>query len=272
MFSVARRSALGFQNRISACTTRKFSVQYHYASNINDAKLSLYGAKYSQPTRSVLLLLKELNIPFQLFVTDPLKGDTRTPEFRKINPDGKIPCLRVSSASNPDESFVLGESSAILQYICNTYALNNYYPLNPVERAQVDFWLAWHHSNSRVCTTKILLPAIFKSDKSEELIAGGQRSLAKSLKLMDTHLASTKQQFLASDNMITIADLLILPELDQHLPDGYDMMNNYASYPYIQQWIKNCANALPISYETNYNEVKHFAENFKNKNKNKKSD
>ena len=190
-----------------AFSRRLFSIQYHHDPTINKQMITVYGAKYSQPSRSILLLLNELMHPYELIVVDPIKGDTRTPEFRKINPTGLVPCVKVSKGN--DRSFVLAECSAILQYICNSYSLHNYYPCEPVERSLVDFWLSWHHHNSRSATLKILLPYVFKNAIPEE----GVKVFKKSIKFIESHLEKNNLKFLSSNNHITIADLLILPEL-----------------------------------------------------------
>ena len=189
---------------------RFMSIQYHHDANINNQSITLYGAKYSQPSRSILLLLNELKHPYEFILVDPIKGETRTPDFRKLNPTGLVPCVKIT---RNNESFVLSESAAILQYICNCYNLHNYYPCEPKERSSVDFWLSWHHHNTRNSTMKILLPYVFKNSIPEDAVKG----FKKSLKFMEAHLEKNNTKFLSSNNHITIADLLVLPELGKDL-------------------------------------------------------
>ena len=55
----------------------------------------------------VRLLLTQLGIPCDIVEVDILKGESRTPEFLKINPNGRTPVL-------DDNGFILAESNAIL--------------------------------------------------------------------------------------------------------------------------------------------------------------
>ncbi|HEY3644010.1 MAG TPA: glutathione S-transferase N-terminal domain-containing protein, partial [Gammaproteobacteria bacterium] len=59
----------------------------------------------------VRLLLTQLDEPFEWIETSTLKKQTRTPEFLKLNPNGKIPLLQL------DDGRLLPESDAILCYL-----------------------------------------------------------------------------------------------------------------------------------------------------------
>jgi glutathione S-transferase len=56
------------------------------------------------------------------------------------------------------KSLALGESGAVMQYLSEAYgsAAPEFYPGDPIKRARINFWLHWHHDNSRLATTKIL--------------------------------------------------------------------------------------------------------------------
>ena len=56
-----------------------------------------------------------LKIPYEFHLVDALKGETNKAPFLKINPAGLVPCIQ-------DEHGVLGESGAILQYLCESKA------------------------------------------------------------------------------------------------------------------------------------------------------
>src|SRR5438094_10176928 len=73
--------------------------------------LTLYDYLPSGNGYKVRLLLSQLGIRFRLVETDILKGETRTPEFRAINPNGRIPVLELEDGRR------LAESDAILFYL-----------------------------------------------------------------------------------------------------------------------------------------------------------
>jgi len=68
---------------------------------------------YYHPTPNpmkVALFLAEAELPFTLAPIDTLKGEQHTPEFRKINPNGKLPAI-------DDDGKIVFDSNAILLYL-----------------------------------------------------------------------------------------------------------------------------------------------------------
>jgi glutathione S-transferase len=64
--------------------------------------MKLYNVAYSGNSYKVRLLLAQLGIPCEIVEVDILKGESRTPEFLKINPNGRTPVLDDGSSSpNP---------------------------------------------------------------------------------------------------------------------------------------------------------------------------
>ena len=53
----------------------------------------LYEMADSGNCYKVRLLLHQLNIPYQRHPTNILQGASRTPEFLRLNPNGRVPLL-----------------------------------------------------------------------------------------------------------------------------------------------------------------------------------
>jgi glutathione S-transferase len=70
---------------------------------------------HSQPIRAIKTVLLMGNIPHTEHNLSLWDGDTRKEEFLKIYPHGKIPLITQGD-------FKLGESNAILKYLCDTYS------------------------------------------------------------------------------------------------------------------------------------------------------
>jgi GST-like protein len=66
--------------------------------------------------KKVTLMLEECGLPYEVKHINISKGDQDTPEFRKINPNGKIPAL-VDSDGPDGQPITLFESGAILIYL-----------------------------------------------------------------------------------------------------------------------------------------------------------
>src|SRR5438552_8683141 len=93
--------------------------------------MTLYDYLPSGNGYKVRLLLSQLGIPFTLIEKDIAKGETRTPEFLALNPNGRIPVLEL------DDGRQLSESDAILFYLAEGT------PLLPGERFERGAALRW---------------------------------------------------------------------------------------------------------------------------------
>ena len=79
----------------------------------------------------VALYLEETGLPYQLAPVDPLMGEQHTPDYRAINPNGKVPAIE-------DDGVRVFDSSAILLYLSEkTGQLAG----APEERAEMLSWM-----------------------------------------------------------------------------------------------------------------------------------
>ncbi|MFS2124625.1 glutathione S-transferase family protein [Pseudomonas sp. Pseusp97] len=98
----------------------------HFASTANGFK--------------VLIMLEALGVPFQLQRVNLSQGEQHRPDFARLTPFQKIPVL-----VEHQQSLVLPESGAILQYLAETHG--RFLPSSGPERYQVLQWLAWQISS-----------------------------------------------------------------------------------------------------------------------------
>ena len=97
--------------------------------------IRLYGTAQTRTFRP-LWMLEELGVPYELVKTDFAKGDTRTPEFLKINPNGHVPAL-------VDGDLTLFESMAINLYLAQRYGQGKLWPDSEHDRARTVQWSFW---------------------------------------------------------------------------------------------------------------------------------
>src|SRR5262245_27813941 len=96
--------------------------------------IRLYGPSQTRAFR-VLWLLEELGVPYE-HVRGGNPAELRSPEFLKLNPNGRVPVL-------VDGDVVLFESLAINLYLAERYGAESLWPKTPGERAQAVQWSFW---------------------------------------------------------------------------------------------------------------------------------
>jgi glutathione S-transferase len=93
---------------------------------------TLYNMQTSGNCYKLRLVMAQLDIPFRLHDIDILKGESHTPQFLAINPNGKVPTL-VLDGGRP-----ITESGAALWYLADGTGL---LPSDPYDRAQALQWM-----------------------------------------------------------------------------------------------------------------------------------
>ncbi|KAI7815122.1 glutathione S-transferase, partial [Rhyzopertha dominica] len=96
--------------------------------------IDLYSFPPSPPCRAVLLLAKAIGLKLNVKTVNVMAGETRTPEFIKLNPQHTIPTL-------DDNGFVLWESRAIMEYLTQQYGDGKYFSNDPKEAARINQFL-----------------------------------------------------------------------------------------------------------------------------------
>ena len=96
--------------------------------------LRLYGSAKSRSVR-VLWMLGELGLPYEQKDWLPRAPETRTPEYRALNPNGRVPTI-------DDDGFILSESMAINCYLAKKHK-SPLYPADPKNEALVLQWSLW---------------------------------------------------------------------------------------------------------------------------------
>lgn len=161
--------------------------------------LKIWGRRNSSNVQKVMWLVGELEIPHeQIDVGGPF-GKLDSPEFRRLNPHGKIPVLE-------DGDLVIWESHAILRYLAASYGADRFWPVDPVERAAVDEWIEWAQTTllrnfSDVFWGFYRTP---EAGRDPAFITGALERLNRDFELLDGYLAG--RSFLLG-NHLSLADI-----------------------------------------------------------------
>jgi len=99
--------------------------------------LTVLGRATSSNVQALMWGLAELGVPVNRVDKGENFGGLHTPEFRALNPHGKIPVLLV------EDGTAIFETAAILRYLANRFGDNTFWPADAMARARVDMWAEW---------------------------------------------------------------------------------------------------------------------------------
>lgn len=171
----------------------------------------------------VRLLLTQLNIPFERIEMNILKGETRTPEFLKKNPNGRIPILEIQP------NVYLSESNAILFYLSEG---TDFFPQDSYQRAKVMQWLFFeqYSHEPNIATVRFWITELEKEEEYKAKIEQKRKLGYAALDVMEKHLAS--HHFFVGEKY-SIADIGLFAYTHVAEEGGFDL----SRFPAIQAWI-----------------------------------
>ena len=184
--------------------------------------MKLYNVAYSGNSYKVRLLLAQLGIPCDIIEVDILKGESRTAEFLKINPNGRTPVL-------DDDGFILAESNAILAYLARG---TKYLPDDRKKFGQVFQWLFFEQYSYEpfIATSRFWLQHRPDSPEKTALLASKRDGGWAALKILEDHLQT--HDFFVGD--YSIADIALFAYTHVADEGGFPL----AEFPKIRGWLK----------------------------------
>jgi glutathione S-transferase len=171
--------------------------------------MRLYYHPLSSNSRRALLTAYHIGLDLELVPVDLSSGEHKTPDYLRLNPNGRIPTL-------VDGRFELWESHAIMQYLADRSPEQDIYPRDVAARADVNRWLFWSACHFAPAAALIIRERVSKkilggSDPPDPLeIARGEALLPQAALVLDRRLAG--KQWIAQDRL-TLADFAIAAPL-----------------------------------------------------------
>lgn len=163
--------------------------------------IKVWGRASSSNVQSVMWCIAELNLPHERIDAGLMYGVNTTPEYLEMNPNGTVPTMIDGEAP------ALWESGAILRYLANTYADDNFWPQNALQRADVDRWAEWSKVSVQMnFNAPIFWPVIrlASKDRDEEKLTAAITTFEDKLRIAQDQLS--RHQFLVGDHL-TLADI-----------------------------------------------------------------
>jgi glutathione S-transferase len=188
--------------------------------------IKFYGIRQSRAMRS-LWALEELGVPYEHVPTN-FATDAKTAEFKRINPNGRIPAL-------VDGDVVLFESMAINLYLARKYDKTGLWPKSIADEGRAFQWSFWGMTETEGALLQALMHRLFlpPEQRDEKLAVEAEEKLARPLAVLDGALAGRK--YLLGDTF-TIADLNLASVLSWALVAKVDLSKT----PNVARWLGEC--------------------------------
>jgi glutathione S-transferase len=184
---------------------------------------TVYGMSDSGNCYKVRLALEQLGLPYRWVEVDSSKGETRTPAFLAMNPNGKVPTLGLEDGAH------LPESNAILHYLAEGTPL---LPGDRLGRARALQWMFFEQYSHEpyIAVARFILRYLPRDTPRRAELPRLQERGRQALTVMEQHLAA--QPFFAG-RAYSIADIALFAYTHCAAEGGFDL----AAYPAVNAWI-----------------------------------
>lgn len=172
----------------------------------------------------IRLLLTQLRIPFQRIEINIVEGGSRTSEFLKKNPNGRVPVLEI------EEGKYLSESNAILYYLADE---TNFLSTDKAQRALTLQWLFFEQYNHEpnIATSRYWIKILKKEKEYAEALKKKKEEGNKALQVMEQHLV---QNNFFVNSCYSIADIALFAYTHVAHEGGFDLN----PFPNIRKWVE----------------------------------
>jgi glutathione S-transferase len=175
------------------------------------------------------LLLAQLGIPFQRIGYDIDRAETRTPEFLRMNPNGRIPVLEL------EDGRFLPESNAILFYLAED---TPFLPEERFGRAQVLSWMffeQYSHEPNIASPRYWITHNLPMTEERRATLEPKRRLGYAALGVMEGHLKDGGFFFVGE--RYTIADIALYAYTHVAHEGGFDL----EGFPAVRAWLGRVA-------------------------------
>jgi maleylacetoacetate isomerase len=177
-------------------------------------KVILYSYWRSSSAWRVRNALNIKKIPYEYRAVHLVKGEQKSPEYLKLNPQGLVPCLVV-------DSNVLTQSVAIIEYLEEVYPNPPLLPRDPLSRAKVRSLTHMITSDIQPIQNLRVLQKIGDENKKKEWAAYW---IEEGFKALEAEVKqTTKDGCFCYGDSITMADIVLVPQVANAYRYGVDM-------------------------------------------------
>jgi GSH-dependent disulfide-bond oxidoreductase len=189
--------------------------------------------------------LEELEIAYRLFPVDIMKGEQKTPEYVRLNPNGRIPTI----VDHEADDFAVFESGAIMIYLAEK--AGRLLPREFKARSRVIQWLMFQMGGVGPMQGQANVFFRYFPERLPAAISRYQNEVTRLYGVLDRQLKDS--EWLAGD--FSIADIANWSWCRTHNWAGVSV----DEMPHLQRWMAaieqrpGCARGVRVPHDTNYN-------------------
>lgn len=162
----------------------------------------VHGRATSSNVQLVMWAIGELGLEYERRDVGGQYGGTDTPEYRAMNPNGRVPTIQ-------DGALTMFESPAILRYLARAYGKDPFWPADARRAGELDMWAEWMKSSfCHAFAFDIFWPLIRtrEKDRDPRQVARGESELARLAPMIDRRIG--KGPWLGGEDF-TFADVMV---------------------------------------------------------------
>jgi glutathione S-transferase len=189
--------------------------------------LKVWGRRSSFNVQKVMWLVGELGLAHEHIPAGGSFGGLDAPEFRAMNPHGRVPVVQ-------DGPVTVWESHAVLRYLAARYAPGSFWPEAPADRALIDGWMDWSQTALQPDFLNGVFWGYYRTPEAERDLPAIEKSLARCaehFRLLDAMLRT--QPFLTGDSL-SLADIPAGTSLYRF----YELDIERPELPHVEAWYR----------------------------------
>ena len=183
--------------------------------------MQIYGDSNSGNCLKVKWVCDHLALPYRWIEIDTSKGETRTPQFLKMNSAGQVPTVAF------DDGRTLAQSNAIIRYLARG---SNLIPADAFTQAKMDEWLFWEQYSHEPYIAVCRFQMVYLGKRAAELDPEKAKRGYAALDHLEQHLGASR--FLVGE-AFSLADVALAAYTRVAHEGGFAMER----YPAIKRWI-----------------------------------
>ncbi len=185
--------------------------------------LKIWGRVNSINVQKPLMVLEEVQLPYERIDAGLHFGINNTPEYRAMNPNGVVPTI-------DDDGFILWESNTIARYLARKYGKGKLWPEDLRVQANQDRWMDWQQTTMIAPVNAMFAPLIRGvGDTSPEAIEKGRVRSGQVMAMLEAWLSGN--EFISGD-IFGVADCVLGPSIHR----WYNLEIERPKLPNLERW------------------------------------